>query len=116
LQLPLNSSFSEKTCVADCWTVELLKLHLIVFMDNALETCAGSFSQILQLVQHFVHVFHTNWYLPLIVCTQEFEVSTTPLDKDELLKIQEKIASFIMDQVISSNGDHHYQNPRFTAR
>jgi len=39
-----------------------------------------------------------------------------PLDKGELLKIQEKFASFIMDQVIGSNGDHHYQNPRFSAR
>lgn len=46
---------------------------------------------------------------------KDFEVSTTPLNTDELVNIQEKIASFIMDQVISSKGDHHYQNPRVTA-
>ena len=41
---------------------------------------------------------------------QEFEVMTTPLDTDVLHGIREKIASFIMNQVISEKGEFHCRN------
>ncbi|CAL4892811.1 unnamed protein product [Urochloa decumbens] len=42
---------------------------------------------------------------------KEFEVPTTPLDIDVLHGIREKIASFLMDQVVSEKGEFHCVNP-----
>jgi hypothetical protein len=36
---------------------------------------------------------------------------TSPLDTDVLHNIREKIASFIMNQVISEKGEFHCRNP-----
>ena len=43
--------------------------------------------------------------------TQDFEVMTNPIDQDVMVKIRERIASFIMTQVINPKGEFHCDNP-----
>ena len=45
--------------------------------------------------------------------TQDFEVMTNPIDQDVMVKIRERIASFIMSQVINPKGEFHCDNPGF---
>ncbi|RCV37861.1 hypothetical protein SETIT_8G096300v2 [Setaria italica] len=44
------------------------------------------------------------------LCWKDFEVMTTPLDNDVLAGLHEKIASFIVNQVISVKGEFHCNN------
>jgi len=41
----------------------------------------------------------------------DFEVMTNPIDQDVMVKIRERIASFIMSQEINPKGELHCDNP-----
>ena len=64
--------------------------------------------------------FWINFILLLYLClvlkifywnTQDFEVMTNPIDQDVVVKIRERIASFIMTQVINPKGEFQCDNP-----
>ena len=63
--------------------------------------------------------FWINFILLLYLClvlkifywnTQDFEVMKNPIDQDVMVKIRERIASFIMSQVINPKGEFHCDN------
>ena len=71
--------------------VELLKLQLIVFMDNALEICASSFSQILQLVQILQMCFIQTDIQLLLYVHRSSKYQLLPLTKMSYSKFKKKL-------------------------
>ena len=93
----------------------MLEAMEILGLDNSLVQI--NFSQwffVLDLVSACTNQLYLYLCLVLKIFywnTQDFEVMTNPIDQDVVVKIRERIASFIMSQVINLKGEFHCDNP-----